>query len=33
MDHIVTYVKPNTDQKNDWESVPDDIKDLSLIHI
>ena len=27
MDHIVTYVKPNTDQKNDWESVPDDIKD------
>ncbi len=27
MDHIVTYVKPTTDQKNDWESVPDDIKD------
>jgi Fe-S cluster assembly protein SufB len=26
MDHIVTYVKPNTDQKNDWDSVPDDIK-------
>ena len=26
MDHIVTYVKPNTDQKADWESVPDDIK-------
>jgi Fe-S cluster assembly protein SufB len=27
MDHIVTYVKPNTDQKSDWEHVPDDIKD------
>ena len=27
MEHIVTYVKPNTDQKHDWESVPDDIKD------
>ncbi|KXB48970.1 FeS assembly protein SufB [Umbribacter vaginalis] len=26
-DHIVTYVKPNTDQKSDWESVPDNIKD------
>ena len=26
MDNIVTYVKPNTEQKNDWESVPDDIK-------
>ena len=26
MDHIVTYVKPNTSQKNDWDSVPDDIK-------
>ena len=26
MDNIVTYVKPNTDQKHDWESVPDDIK-------
>ena len=26
MDNIVTYVKPNTDQKSDWESVPDDIK-------
>ena len=26
MDHIVTYVKPNTDQKADWDSVPDDIK-------
>ena len=26
MDNIVTYVKPNTDQKADWESVPDDIK-------
>ncbi len=27
MDHIVTYVKPPTEQKSDWESVPDDIKD------
>lgn len=26
MDNIVTYVKPNTDQKHDWESVPDNIK-------
>ncbi|ACV23678.1 Fe-S cluster assembly protein SufB [Slackia heliotrinireducens] len=26
MDHIVTYVKPNTDQRADWDSVPDDIK-------
>ena len=27
MDNIVTYVKPPTDIKSDWESVPDDIKD------
>lgn len=27
MDHIVTYVKPPTEQKSDWESVPEDIKD------
>ena len=26
MDNIVTYVKPNTDQKSDWESLPDDVK-------
>ena len=26
MDNIVPYVKPNTDQKHDWDSVPDDIK-------
>ncbi|MBE6469098.1 MAG: Fe-S cluster assembly protein SufB [Coriobacteriaceae bacterium] len=26
MDNIVTYVKPNTDQRSDWDSVPDDIK-------
>lgn len=26
MDNIVTYVKPNTNQQNDWESVPEDIK-------
>ena len=26
MDHIVTYVKPNTDQQSDWESLPDDAK-------
>ena len=25
MDNIVTYVKPNTSQQSDWESVPDDI--------
>ena len=25
MDNIVTYVKPNTDQKSDWESLPDDV--------
>ena len=27
MDHIVTYVKPNTEQESNWDSVPDDIKD------
>ena len=27
MDTIVTYVKPPTEQKSDWESVPDNIKD------
>ena len=27
MDNIVTYVKPNTDQQSDWESVPDNIKE------
>ncbi|MBQ9690773.1 MAG: Fe-S cluster assembly protein SufB, partial [Eggerthellaceae bacterium] len=27
MSNIVTYVKPNTDQKSDWDSLPDDIKD------
>ena len=26
MDHIVTYVKPNTEQQSDWESLPDDVK-------
>ena len=26
MDNIVTYVKPNTNMKSDWENVPDDIK-------
>lgn len=26
MDNIVTYVKPNTDMKNRWEEVPEDIK-------
>ena len=26
MDNIVTYVKPATDQKNDWASLPDDVK-------
>ena len=27
MDHIATYVRPNTKMQNDWESVPEDIKD------
>ena len=27
IDNIVTYVKPPTDVKSDWDSVPDDIKD------
>lgn len=26
MDHIVTYVKPATEQQSDWESLPDDVK-------
>ncbi len=26
MDNIVTYVKPATDQKSDWDSLPDDVK-------
>ena len=26
VDHIVTYVKPNTDQQATWDEVPDDIK-------
>ena len=26
MDHIVTYVRPNTGMKTSWEDVPDDIK-------
>ncbi len=27
MDHISTYVRPNTKQKSDWNSVPEEIKD------
>ena len=27
IDHIVTYVRPNTNMKNDWEDVPQDIKE------
>lgn len=27
MDHIVTYVKPNTNMKSDWESLPENVKD------
>ncbi|NLB15331.1 MAG: Fe-S cluster assembly protein SufB [Clostridiales bacterium] len=27
MNHIATYVRPNTNMKDDWESVPQDIKD------
>lgn len=26
MDHIVTYVKPDTEQQSTWEEVPEDIK-------
>ena len=27
MEHIVTYVRPNTNRKNKWSEVPQDIKD------
>ena len=27
IDHIATYVRPNTNLKNDWKNVPQDIKD------
>lgn len=27
MDHIATYVRPNTIMQNDWKNVPQDIKD------
>lgn len=27
IDHIATYVRPNTNMKNDWKNVPQDIKD------
>lgn len=27
MEHIATYVRPNTKMANDWESVPEEIKD------
>ena len=27
MDHIATYVRPNTKMQNDWKNVPQDIKD------
>ena len=27
IDHIATYVRPNTEMKNDWRDVPQDIKD------
>ena len=27
MDHIATYVRPNTQMQNDWKNVPQDIKD------
>ena len=26
MDHIATYVRPNTKMRNDWKDVPEDIK-------
>ena len=27
IDHIATYVRPNTKMQNDWKHVPQDIKD------
>ena len=27
MDHIATYVRPNSKMQNDWKNVPQDIKD------
>ena len=27
IDHIATYVRPNTKMQNDWKNVPQDIKD------
>ena len=27
IDHIATYVRPNTKMQNDWANVPQDIKD------
>ncbi|WP_374212472.1 Fe-S cluster assembly protein SufB [Tissierella sp. MB52-C2] len=27
MENIITYIKPDSDMKNSWEDVPDDIKD------
>ena len=27
IDHIATYVRPNTNMQNDWKNVPQDIKD------
>ncbi len=27
MDNIITYIRPDTDMKNKWEDVPEDIKD------
>ena len=27
MDHIATYVRPNTKMRNDWKDVPEDIKE------
>ena len=30
IDHIATYVRPNTKMQNDWANVPQDIKALSV---
>ncbi len=30
MENIVTYIRPDTDMKHDWNDVPDDIKRLSI---
>ena len=31
IDHIATYVRPNTKMQNDWANVPQDIKDFIFV--